>query len=96
MLPRGGAQFRKWFARKVVVLARDMQLQETRVFYQRHVNPSVAHYERMMALRLDISTSVACYNHKQNYRLDQHLKRNVWFNYWGWHERCDYKSKKRL
>ncbi len=94
-LPRGGVHFRKWFARNVVEIVRATQFRDTQ---SEASAPSVAHFAKMSNLRLDIATSVACYNHKQNYRLHQQLKRNVWFNYWGWHEKylLPPKSKKRI
>lgn len=92
-VPRSGTRFRLWFAQRVCEMDRYTRAEQAREFYM-SFQPSVAHYARTRQLDIDISTNVARYNHKQNFRVDARLRRNVWFNYWGWHEKA--KSQKRL
>lgn len=93
IIPHSGTAFRRWFAKRVSDMYWHTLSEQARDFYT-GFQPSVAHYCRMRQLDVDISTSVARYNYKQNFRVDARLRRNVWFNYWGWHEKA--KSQKRL
>ncbi len=93
-----GKDFRLWFARSVVAITRNTQYRDAQLWHALECTPNVAHYARMSQLRVAMSNGVARYNYRQNYVQHQKLKRNIWFNYWGWHERAMLppKSQKRF
>ena len=85
LAPHSGSAFRRWFAKRVSDMYWHTLFERTRE-WREGFQPSVAHYAKMTNIEIAISTNVARYNHRQNYRLCQMLKSNAWFNFWGWHD----------